>query len=103
MAKKSVAARNKKRILLSKKFEDRRSVLKAVIMDRSSSLESSERTRLSAELSALPRDSSKTRVRNRCFVTQRARGFYSYFGLSRLSLRQMASFGLLPGVKKKSL
>lgn len=103
MAKKSVAARNKKRILLNKKFENQRAILKSAIMNKSIEIESGERTRMSAELSSLPRDSSKTRIRNRCFVTERARGYYSYFGLSRLSLRQMASFGLLPGVKKRSL
>ena len=103
MAKKSVVARNKKRIMLSKKFEAKRLALKKAIMDKSESVTILDRFTLSAELSALPRNSSKTRIRNRCFVTGRARGYYGYFGLSRLSLRNMASFGMLPGVKKKSL
>lgn len=58
---------------------------------------------LSAELSSFPRNSSKVRIKNRCFVTGRAKGFYSYFGVSRLILRKWASNGLLPGVLKKSL
>lgn len=103
MAKKSVEMRNKKRIDLSLKFEEQRKSLKEALMNKSSEVTIRERMKISAELAALPRNSSKTRIRNRCFVTQRARGYYSYFGLSRLSLRQMASFGLLPGVKKRSI
>jgi small subunit ribosomal protein S14 len=102
MAKKSVVVRNKKRIMLSKKFESKRMELKKAIMDKSENVTIFDRVKLSAELSALPRNSSKTRIRNRCFMTGRARGYYSYFGLSRLSLRKMASFGMLPGVKKAS-
>ena len=101
MAKKSVVARNKKRILLNKKFDERRKALKEAIMNKKTSV--SERIKLSARLSNLPRNSSKTRIRNRCFITGRARGYYGYFGLSRIMLRTMASFGLLPGVRKKSL
>jgi small subunit ribosomal protein S14 len=101
MAKKSVVARNNKRISLNKKFNEKRLALKKSIMNKKISI--SERIKLSAKLSGLPRNSSKTRIRNRCFVTGRSRGYYGYFGLSRIILRSMASFGLLPGVRKKSL
>lgn len=101
MAKKSVVMRNRKRIALNKKFYEKRKVLKDAIMNKKASV--SERIKLSAKLSSLPRNSSKTRIRNRCFITGRARGYYRYFGLSRIMLRTMASFGLLPGVRKKSL
>ena len=101
MAKKSVVARNKKRISLNEKFDERRKALKEAIMNKKTSV--SERIKLSAKLSNLPRNSSKTRIRNRCFITGRARGYYGYFGLSRIMLRTMALFGLLPGVRKKSL
>ncbi len=101
MAKKSVVARNQKRIMLNKKFDAKRQALKKAIMNKNASI--SERIKLSAKLSSLPRNSAKTRIRNRCFITGRARGYYGYFGLSRIMLRKMASFGLLPGVRKKSL
>jgi small subunit ribosomal protein S14 len=103
MAKKSVVARNKKRIMLNQKFAEKRMKLKEAIMSKEKGLTPFDRVKLSAELSALPRNSAKNRIRNRCFITGRARGYYSYFGLSRLMLRHMASFGLLPGVTKKSL
>jgi small subunit ribosomal protein S14 len=103
MAKKSVVARNKKRIVLNEKFFKKRLDLKNAIMSKSDNLTPFDRVKLSAKLSALPRNSAKNRIRNRCFITGRARGYYSYFGLSRLMLRHMASFGLLPGVTKKSL
>lgn len=103
MAKKSVVARNEKRIYLNKKFIDKRRTLKNMIMDKSSDLSINDRIKLSTELSALPRNSAKVRIRNRCAMTGRPRGYYRHFGLSRSALRMMASFGMLPGVQKESL
>ena len=102
MAKKSVVARNKKRIFMNQKFSEKRMKLKKALMNKSSDITPFDRVKLSAELSAIPRNSAKCRIRNRCFITGRARGYYGYFGLSRLMLRHMASFGMLPGVLKKS-
>mgnify|MGYP003342842273 CR=1 FL=1 len=62
-----------------------------------------ERIKIAAEFSALPRNSSKVRINNRCFVTGRAKGFHRYFGVSRIILRDWALKGILPGVLKKSL
>jgi small subunit ribosomal protein S14 len=102
MAKKSVVIRNKKRINLNQKYHVKRREIKLKIMDKDLNISIFDKIKLSADLSSLPRNSSKVRIRNRCFVTGRARGYYRYFNLSRLSLRDMASFAMLPGVFKES-
>ena len=61
-----------------------------------------ERFAARLKLSKLPRNSSKSRIRNRCALTGRPRGFYRKFGLSRIALRELASDGKLPGVVKSS-
>jgi len=61
-----------------------------------------EKFALHSKLQKLPRDSSRTRLKNRCAVTGRSRGFYRSFGLSRHNLREMAQEGLFPGVVKSS-
>ena len=101
MAKKSVIERNKKRIFLNIKYDAKRNAFKEKLLDKS--LDMKERIKLVAKFSSLPRNSSKVRIRNRCFVTGRGRGFHRYFGVSRIVLRDWASNGLLPGVLKKSL
>jgi small subunit ribosomal protein S14 len=101
MAKKSVIERNKKRISLNLKYKEKRKAFKEKLMDKS--LDMKERVRLAAEFSALPRNSSRVRINNRCFVTGRAKGYHRYFGVSRIILRDWALKGLLPGVLKKSL
>jgi len=101
MAKKSVVERNKKRIALNLHYAEKRKALKEKLKDRS--LDMKERIKLAALFSSLPRNSSKVRINNRCFVTGRAKGYHRYFGVSRIILRDWASKGLLPGVLKKSL
>lgn len=102
MAKKSLIARNDKRKKLVSKYFEKRLALKKEIMSKTE-LDFQTKVQLSAKLAALPRNSSKTRINNRCFVTGRAHGYCGYFGISRIILRSWASFGLLAGVCKKSL
>ena len=100
MAKKSAIDKNKKKIIKSKRHEEKRKVLKRTIMDKSISQE--ERFAAVLKLSALPRDGSRVRVRNRCSITGRPRGNYRKFGLSRIKLRELSMSGDLPGVVKSS-
>lgn len=100
MAKCSVIERNKKRMRLVKKYAGRRSVLKEIIRDRSRTEE--ERFEASLKLAKIPRNSSATRVRNRCELTGRPRGFYRKFGISRIALRELGSIGQIPGLLKAS-
>lgn len=99
MAKKSMIARENKRKKLVAKFITKRQNLK----NNSKKISSfEEQLELQAALQKLPRNSAKTRVRNRCWLTGRSRGFYRDFGLSRHVLREMSHECLLPGVKKSS-
>jgi small subunit ribosomal protein S14 len=99
MAKKSMIEREKKRQKLVDKYAQKREELKAQIAQSSSQ---QEKMNLHRQLQQLPRASSQTRLRNRCWVTGRSRGYYRDFGLSRHVLREMAHEGLLPGVTKSS-
>ena len=100
MAKQSSIQKNNKRKLMVKKFRDKRLNLKKKINDRDISME--DRFKLQLIINDLPRDGSRVRVRNRCEITGRARGFYSKFGLSRIKIRELGMAGLLPGVVKSS-
>jgi small subunit ribosomal protein S14 len=100
MAKKSLVERNKKRMLLTERYADRRGALKAVADDESRSPEDRFAARI--KLAQLPRNSSATRVRLRCTLTGRPRGNYRKFGLSRIALRELASSGQIPGMVKSS-
>ena len=100
MAKKSSVNRNKKRIALNLKFENKRKKLKKIIMDKKVSLE--ERFKAQMKLSKLPRNSSKTRVKNRCEITGRSHGVYRKLRISRISLRQLTLEGKIPGMIKSS-
>jgi len=88
MAKKSVEARNRKRIRMVAQYAERRAQLK-----KEGDVEG---------LQKLPRNSSPSRVRNRCMLTGRSRGVYSKFGLCRHEFRRLASEGKIPGVRKAS-
>jgi len=88
MAKESMKARERKRKSLYDKYEEKRQQLKA------------EGNYI--ELQKLPRNSSKVRMHNRCTLTGRPKGYIRTFGLSRITFREMASNGLIPGVKKAS-
>ena len=100
MAKVSMIEREKKRKKLVKRYKNKRAELKAIIKDQSVSPE--ERFQATLKLAELPRNSSKTRMRNRCALTGRPRSYYRKFNLSRIALRDLASRGELPGVVKSS-
>lgn len=100
MAKKSSIAKNAKRMKLANKYYAKRMELKEVI--RNPELSYDERMIAFDRLRKLPRDANPVRIRNRCRVTGRPRAIYRKFGLSRITLREMASQGLIPGVTKAS-
>lgn len=100
MAKTSKIQRNELRKQLVARYQARRKELVAVIKNPRTSPE--ERAAAYARLRRLPRNSARIRVRNRCSMSGRPRGYEGYFGLSRIALREMALQGLLPGVRKAS-
>mgnify|MGYP006289232715 FL=1 len=100
MAKKSSIERNERVKRLSKRYADKRARLKAVARDTSLPVE--ERFAAQLKLAQLPRNSAPTRVRNRCQVTGRPRGYYRRLKMSRIALRDLASHGLIPGMVKSS-
>jgi len=99
MARKGLLQRHLKRTLLVKKYAKKRQILLNEI-DNAASFE--EKSNLQRKLQRLPRDSSSTRLRNRCWKTGRGRGIYKDFGLSRHVLREMGNEGLIPGLMKSS-
>src|SRR5215472_18721858 len=100
MAKKSAIEKNNRRGKLAKRIAGKRTRLKAIAVDRDAPPE--ERFAAQLKLAQLPRNGSKTRVRNRCALTGRPRGFYRKFKLSRIALRELASSGQIPGMVKSS-
>ena len=100
MAKNSMKAREAKRTKLVAQYAEKRAALKAIISD----VNASEDDRWDAvlKLQALPRDSSPARQRNRCNITGRPHGFLRKFGMSRISFREAALSGMIPGVTKAS-
>lgn len=100
MAKKGMIERDQKRRRLAKKYEAKRARLKALIRDESQPAE--DRFAAALALAELPRNSSKTRIRNRCLVTGRPRGFYRKLKMSRVALRELGSEGKIPGLVKSS-
>lgn len=100
MAKKSAVERNKKRERLVEKYAAKRAALKAQALDDNAPLE--ERFAARLKLAKLPRNSSPSRVRNRCEVTGRPRGFYRKLKMSRIALRELGSAGMIPGLVKSS-
>jgi small subunit ribosomal protein S14 len=100
MAKKGMIEKNNRRRSMSKNKAATRQALKAVIMDKETEME--ERFDAVMKLAKLPRNSSKVRIRNRCELSGRPRGFYRKFKLSRIALRELASAGQIPGVIKSS-
>jgi small subunit ribosomal protein S14 len=100
MAKKSSIEKNNHRVKLVKQFAVRRKRLKAVANDESLSME--ERFTARLRLSELPRNSSPGRVRNRCEISGRPRGFIGKMKMSRIAVRELGSRGLIPGLVKSS-
>lgn len=100
MAKKSATEKNARRARLVKSKAARRAALKETIMNRE--LPPEERFAAQMQLNKEPKNSAKTRIRNRCELSGRPRGFYRKFKLSRIALRDLASIGQVPGVVKSS-
>ncbi len=100
MAKKSMLAREVKRMRLAERFEARRAALRTQVVDSDGDTES--RWQAMIDLQKLPRDSSRSRYRQRCGLTGRPRGYYRKFGLSRSKLREVIMRGDAPGVVKAS-
>jgi small subunit ribosomal protein S14 len=100
MAKKSSIEKNNRRRRMAKQFSARRLKLKGVARDKSKPME--ERFAATLKLAEMPRNSSATRIRNRCEMTGRPRGFYRKHKLSRIALRDLGSKGLIPGLLKSS-
>ena len=100
MAKKSMVERDLKRRRLAAKFEDKRNRLKETLYDKD--LPAEDRFMAALKLAELPRNSSKTRIRNRCLVTGRPRGFYRKLKMTRIALRDLGSSGKIPGLVKSS-
>jgi small subunit ribosomal protein S14 len=100
MAKTSSIEKNNRRRRLTKKFAGKRARLKAIAYDKERPLE--ERFEAQLKLAQLPRNSSATRLRNRCEVTGRARAYYRKRKMSRIAMRDLGSRGLIPGLVKSS-
>jgi len=100
MAKTSMINRETKRAALVKRYAAKRAELKEII--RNPKTGDAEREAAQVKLQALPRDSSASRMRNRCAITGRPRGFYRKFGLSRTKLREATMKGEIPGLGKAS-
>ena len=100
MAKTSSIQRNLKRIKLSKKFLKKRESLKKIINNKKLPLE--ERFAAQLKLAKIPRNSSRTRIRNRCEISGRPHGVYRKLKISRIALRDLASKGKIPGMTKSS-
>jgi small subunit ribosomal protein S14 len=100
MAKKSSIEKNNRRRRLAKKFSGRRTRLKAIASDKTKPIE--ERFAASLKLAEMPRNSSPTRIRNRCEMSGRPRAYYRKHKLSRIALRELGSKGMIPGLLKSS-
>ena len=100
MAKASSVQKNKRRERMSKRYNPKRSKLKTIIMDKNVGME--ERFAAQLKLAEMPRNSARVRVRNRCELSGRPRGFYRKFKLSRIAIRDLAAIGLIPGMIKAS-
>lgn len=100
MAKTSMVERDKKRTRMVEKFAAKRAALKARANDKALPVE--ERFKATLELAELPRNSSPTRVRNRCQLTGRPRAYYRKLKISRIMLRELGSNGEIPGLTKSS-
>jgi small subunit ribosomal protein S14 len=100
MAKKSAVEKNMRRRKLVQQYAEKRKRLKEVAMDRSASME--ERFKAQLQLAELPRNSAPSRVRNRCVISGRPRGYYRKLKMSRIALRELSSQGLIPGMVKSS-
>ena len=99
MAKKSMIEREKKRLRLEKKYAKKRT---ALLMTYQNEQNFAKKMELHSKIQKIPRNSARTRIRNRCWKTGRPRGVFRNFGISRHVFREMAHQCLLPGVTKSS-
>ena len=100
MAKVSAFTKNKRRERKVANQANKRAALKAIVMNRDLPIE--ERFKAQLKLNELPRDGSKIRVRNRCEVSGRPRGYYRKLKMSRIALRELGNYGRVPGLVKSS-
>jgi small subunit ribosomal protein S14 len=100
MATQAKVATNEKRKKLAAKYAAKRAALKAAIIDTKAS--DADRLAAQLKLNALPRNSTKIRIRNRCALTGRPRAYYRKFGLSRIAIRDKGLAGEIPGLTKSS-
>jgi small subunit ribosomal protein S14 len=100
MAKTSSVEKNNRRRKLADRYATKRKALKAIVMNQKTPIE--ERFRAQLKLAALPRNSAKTRIRNRCEITGRPRAYYRKLKMSRIALRDLGSSGAVPGLVKSS-
>ena len=100
MAKKSAIENNARRRRLVKKFSGKRVRLRAIVHDKKLPIE--DRFAAVLKLAQLPRNSARSRIRNRCELTGRPRGYYRKLKISRIALRELGSKGLIPGLVKSS-
>jgi len=100
MAKTSSIEKNKRRMRLAKQYAPKRARLKAIAKNQELPME--ERFQASLKLAKLPRNSSPTRIRNRCEISGRPRGYHRKVKMSRIALRDLASTGKIPGMVKSS-
>ena len=100
MAKTSSIQRNLKRIKLAAKYLKKRNELKKIIKNKKLPLE--ERFNAQLKLAKLPRNSARSRIRNRCEITGRPHGVYRKLRISRIALRELALKGRIPGMTKSS-
>jgi small subunit ribosomal protein S14 len=100
MAKTSMVVKNEERKVLEKRYREKRRALRATIRNPKTSDE--DREAAYSKLRKLPRNSAAVRIRNRCSMSGRSRGYEGFFGLGRMAMREMALNGLIPGVRKAS-
>ena len=100
MAKTSAVEKNKRRVRMAKRDAGKRAALKAIVMNKDTPIE--ERFRAQLKLAELPRNGARNRIRNRCEVTGRPRGYYRKLKMSRIALRDLGSNGQVPGIVKSS-
>jgi len=100
VAKKSSVEKNNKRIRLVALKKAKRDALRAILRDPNVDIDTKMKAQM--DMQKLPRDSSPSRVRNRCIETGRPRGVYSRFGLGRNKLREFVCKGIIPGLRKAS-
>jgi small subunit ribosomal protein S14 len=100
MAKKSSIEKNRRRERLTKQYLERRAKLKAIAHDKTRPME--ERFAATLKLAELPRNSSATRIHNRCVITGRPKAYYRKLKMSRIALRELGSKGMIPGLLKSS-